>query len=215
VPRPFRHTPATSRSRLAVAFVAGTAAGALSILSGTSILAPLVGWDVAAITIIVWSWLGEWRLDAATTAAHALRVNPGRATADVLLLVASVASIGAVAGVIAAATSHASQVTAAGVGLASVVLSWTLVHTVYAARYATVYYAAKPSIEFDEHIPPRYSDFAYLAFTIGMSYQVSDTKLTGTFVRGVVLRHALLSYGLGAVVLAATINLVAGLANRI
>jgi uncharacterized membrane protein len=110
-------------------------------------------------------------------------------------------------------SSHASQLTAAGVGLASVALSWLLVPTVCTARYATIFYAAKAGIDFNEHDPPRYSDFAYLAFTIGMTYQVSDTNVTSKSVRAVVFRHALLSYSLGAVILAATINLVAGLAR--
>ena len=96
--------------------------------------------------------------------------------------------------------------------LLSVGLSWTLVHTVYAARYATMFYATKHGVDFNEPLPPRYSDFAYLAFTIGMTYQVSDTDLTNKEIRAVALRHALLSYSLGAVVLATTINLVAGLA---
>ena len=58
---------------------------------------------------------------------------------------------------------------------------------------------------------PCFSDFAYLAFTIGMTYQVSDTDLTTKGFRRLALRHALLSYLFGTVIIAATINLVAGL----
>jgi uncharacterized membrane protein len=61
--------------------------------------------------------------------------------------------------------------------------------------------------------PPRYADFAYLAFTIGMTFQVSDTDLKTTEIRATALRHALLSYLFGSVILAATINLIAGLAR--
>jgi uncharacterized membrane protein len=60
---------------------------------------------------------------------------------------------------------------------------------------------------------PRDGDFAYPGFTIGMTFQVSDTDLTTTEVRVTALRHALLSYLFGAVILAATINLIAGLAT--
>jgi uncharacterized membrane protein len=60
-------------------------------------------------------------------------------------------------------------------------------------------------------VTPSYADFAYLAFTIGMTYQVSDTALRTTAMRKVALRHALLSYLFGAVILAAMINVVAGL----
>ncbi|MDQ1394509.1 MAG: hypothetical protein QOF30_3486, partial [Acidimicrobiaceae bacterium] len=53
--------------------------------------------------------------------------------------------------------------------------------------------------------------FAYLAFTIGMTYQVSDTNLTSQEIRRTALRHGLLSYLFGTVIIAATINLAAGL----
>ena len=61
--------------------------------------------------------------------------------------------------------------------------------------------------------PPRLSDFAYLSFTLGMTYQVSDTDLKTPAVRRLVLRHTLLSYLFGTVIVAATINLVVGLAS--
>ena len=188
-------------------------AGTLIALFGPQGLAPLVGWDVAAGSYIFWSWATEWKLDATATRTHAVREDPGRATTDILLLVASVASLAAVAAVIASAHSRTSQLAAAGVALASVATSWALVHTVYAARYARLFYMTKHGVDFNEKPPPRYSDFAYLAFTVGMTYQVSDTELTSKSIRSAVLRHALLSYMLGAVILAATINLVVGLAK--
>jgi uncharacterized membrane protein len=46
-----------------------------------------------------------------------------------------------------------------------------------------------------------------------MTYQVSDTDLQTRPIRATALRHALLSYLLGAVVLATVINLVAGLGS--
>ena len=61
----------------------------------------------------------------------------------------------------------------------------------------------------------RASGIPYLAYTIGMTFQVSDTEIGSPAIRATVLRHALLSYLLGAVVLAVTINLIAGLGSRI
>jgi uncharacterized membrane protein len=152
-------------------------------------------------------------MDSAATAAHAVGEDPGRAASHALLIAASIASLGAVAAVIASASSYRGEVAAAAVGAGSVGLSWTLVHTVYATRYARIYYSDQGGVDFNAHIQPRYSDFTYLAFTIGMTFQVSDTNLTTRAMRSVVLRHALLSFALGAVILAATINLVAGLAR--
>ena len=66
-------------------------------------------------------------------------------------------------------------------------------------------------IDFNEDDPPAYADFAYLAFTLGMTFQVSDTDLQTKPIRATALRHGLLSYLFGAIILATTINLVAGL----
>jgi uncharacterized membrane protein len=59
--------------------------------------------------------------------------------------------------------------------------------------------------------PPTYLDSAYLSFTIGMTFQVSDTSITSKPVRRIALHHALLCYLFGAVILAMAINLVASL----
>ena len=65
-----------------------------------------------------------------------------------------------------------------GVASVSVILSWATVHTVFTLRYARLYYAGGGGIDFnDDRDPPAYTDFAYLAFTIGMTYQVSDTSI--------------------------------------
>jgi uncharacterized membrane protein len=75
-----------------------------------------------------------------------------------------------------------------------------------------VNYEGKPSgVDFNEDALPCYTDFAYLALTIGMTYQVSDTNLQTTGIRRTALRHAILSYGFGALIIATTINLIAGL----
>lgn len=73
--------------------------------------------------------------------------------------------------------------------------------------------AADGGVDSNETDAPRYSDFAYLSFTIGMTYQVSDTDIQTKEIRRTALRHALLSFPLGAVINAAPINLVAGLAK--
>jgi uncharacterized membrane protein len=97
----------------------------------------------------------------------------------------------------------------------TVVLSWTVVNTVFTLRYADLYYAAAPdAIDYGMPAaadPPEYRDFAYLAFTIGMTYQVSDTTLRDPRIRRVVLFQALMSYVFGVAIVATGVNLVAGL----
>jgi uncharacterized membrane protein len=95
--------------------------------------------------------------------------------------------------------------------VASVALAWTSVHTVHVLRYARLYYSPpEGGIDFGEE-SPEYGDFAYLAVTIGMCFQVSDTDLTAKRVRRVALHHALLSYLFGTVIVAITVSAVAGL----
>ena len=71
--------------------------------------------------------------------------------------------------------------------------------------------AAQGRIDFNENDPPTYLDFAYLALTVGMTFQVSDTNLTTKGIRRIALSHALLSYLFGAVILALVINVVSSL----
>jgi uncharacterized membrane protein len=205
---------ATAGVRVATAAAAGACTGALASLPGSWQIGTLVGWDVAAGVYVAWTWATIWHRDPAATARLALREDPGRAIADALLLVASVASVLAVALAITAGRSGGlgERDLRAALAVASVALSWTVVQTVFTSHYARLYYSHPAGgIDFNQDAPPRYADFAYLAFTVGMTFQVSDTALQTSALRATALRQALLSYLLGAVVLATTINLVSGL----
>ncbi len=172
----------------------------------------LLGWMAAAALFTVWMWVTIVPLDAQETARHAEREDTGRGTSDVLVLMAAVASLAAVALLLAAGASGPRKDLDAALGVTSVALAWATVHTLFTTRYAKLYYTGPDGgIDFNEPGPPRYTDFAYLAFTIGMTFQVSDTPLQTSDIRRTALRHALLSYVFGAVVIATTINLVAGL----
>jgi uncharacterized membrane protein len=105
-------------------------------------------------------------------------------------------------------------VTAVLFSVIDVVLAWALVNTVFALKYARMYYRGEPDragINFKEDQPPCYADFAYMAFTVGMSFAVSETEPDSTAIRKVALGHALLSYAFGTGVLAVAINLVTNL----
>jgi uncharacterized membrane protein len=191
---------------LCVAIVTGAA--------GAWAYAPLAGWDSAALVFTTWVWLAIRPMDSSETASHATREDPGRAATDLIVLIASVASLGAVGFVLvkASAASGEQQSLIAGLGVGSVALSWFTVHMLYTLRYARLYYTGEDGgVNFNQDAPPCYLDFAYVAFTIGMTFQVSDTDLEAPAIRHSALRHALLSYLFGAVILAATINLIAGL----
>ncbi|BBZ26598.1 hypothetical protein MMAD_08930 [Mycolicibacterium madagascariense] len=191
-----------------------------AIVMGTTLAwpyAPATGWIVAAVVYLGWTWSIVGGLDSDATCAHATRYRDDDSTPwilDVAVLVASVASLGGV-GYLLVAGSSGGKPAAAVVGALSVVAAWVTVHTVYMLRYARLYYGGDSPGGIDFHegddYRPDYGDFAYLAFTLGMTYQVSDTDLVQRPVRMAALRHGLLSFLLGAIILAITINLVASL----
>jgi len=202
-----------SRLRLLVMLAVGLVAALAVGTFGTWTYAPALGWAAASATYLIWVWSVIGRLGPAATAAHARREDPGRIFSDTLVLGATVASFAGVALILLDASSEQGGAKDATVAMAlgSIALSWFLVHTLFTLRYAAIYYRDDTGVDFNEGSQPRYSDFAYLAFTVGMTFQVSDTDLKTTAIRSTVLRQALLSYLLGAIVLATTINLVSGL----
>lgn len=180
------------------------------------LLGPLVGWDAAALSWLTLLWLRLWRLDAERTARLALVEDPNRAMRDVLLLTACLASLLAVGAVLINAGTRPAipLVATAALGVLSVMASWFVVHTLFAIRYARLYYTGPPGgVDFHQAEPPCFADFAYLAFTVGATFQVSDTDLSSAELRRAVLKHMLLAYLFGAVIIAATVNLVASLAR--
>ncbi|MFJ8578224.1 DUF1345 domain-containing protein [Micromonospora sp. NPDC093277] len=212
---PGRHIAAGAQ--LAVMGLVGVVCGGLVGALMSLALGPLVGWDAAALAWLVLVWSRLWRLDAAATARLARREDPNRAVRDVLLLAACLVSLLAVGVLLTAGRPVRPGLPLdlnRGVGVLSVVLSWFVVHTVFMTRYARLYYGGKPGgVDFHQSEPPCFTDFAYLAFTVGATFQVSDTDLGSTELRRTVLGHTLLSYLFGAVIVATVVNLLAGLAG--
>ncbi|MCW2502459.1 MAG: hypothetical protein JWO79_743 [Actinomycetia bacterium] len=198
--------------RLVLSLAAGVATGAILAASDLADLSTVGGWDVAAIVFLGWAWFEIWPMGPDETARLAVREEPGRAVREALLLVASTASLVAIGLVVAGSGAGVPTAVRAGLAVASVVLSWAVVHTIFTFRYARLYYTGPDGgIGFNEDDRPQYSDFAYVSFTIGMTFQVSDTDLTTKEIRATALRHALLSFMFDAVIIATTINLLAGL----
>jgi uncharacterized membrane protein len=206
---------ATSHTRLVVVLCLGIAAALLTGILGGWKYSALVGWDATAALFSAATWLSVRYMNAADTAAHASREDPSQPISDILLIAASLASLVAVAIVLVAANSaHGSRRwLLAGLAVASVALSWLLIHTLFTLAYARLYQNGETGISFNQDDPPRYTDFAYLAFTIGMTFQVSDTPIRSSSIRAAALRHALLSYLFGAVILGTTVNFVVTLST--
>ncbi len=168
----------------------------------------------ARLTFLVVVWWTIKGFDGSQTRAHSTSEDEGRAEAWLLLLTASIVSLVAVGNELAEATTRrgSTEVVFVVAGLVTVAGSWALVHTLYTLRYAHLYYTAPiGGVDFCQDDEPDYHDFAYLAFTVGMTFQVSDTNVTSATLRRSVLAHALVSFLFGAFILAVSINVVAGL----
>ena len=195
------------------ALAAGVAAGLWAVPALGWVEGSLTGWLVTAAVSLSRTWTVVWPMDATATARYAGREDASRPVRDTVLLVASVVSLLTVATMLVGKKSGGPAPASLALGLAAVILSWGMVHTIFTLRYAALYYRSgvRGGIDFNQDEPPRYRDFAYVAFTLGMTFQVSDTAIRDSEIRATALRHALLAYLFGTLVIAVTVNMLAGL----
>ena len=173
----------------------------------------LVGWIVSAGVFAVGILIGVARLDPSDTERVATREDDSRSAADIVLLLASLFSLlGVVTALLGASKQSAGvQAWTAGIALLSVAVAWLAVQLVFTLHYAHLYYSQGGGIDFNQQEKPDYRDFAYVAFTLGMTYQVSDTAVSSKRIRGTMTKHALLSYVFGVGVIATMVNVVVSL----
>jgi len=204
--------------RVMVGYGSGLVAAAVAVAVGvTWSVAALCALDVGAIVFVVWVWVSVAGFDAVETDRTARAEDASRTASEAVLVGAGGASLVAVLFTLHEAGRSAGPPSGllTTLALLSVALAWTSLHTVFVLRYARIYYSPpRGGIEFAGDEAPNYRDFAYLALTIGMTFQVSDTDLMGKRVRRVALQHALLSYVFGTGIVAVTVNSVASLLGR-
>jgi uncharacterized membrane protein len=202
--------------RLVIAVAVGVVVALVVSPFVTVELAVLCGWDATVLTFLLTVWPTIVRADSARTEEMATREDLSREVSRLLLLVASSASVVAVGLAIGRARQEvgAERWTLVAIAATTVVLSWTSVNTIFLLRYANLFYHSPPggvAFVLDQRDRPDYRDFSYLAFTIGMCYQVSDTSLRDRRIRRTVIVHAMMSYVFGVVIIATGVNIVAGL----
>ncbi len=206
--------------RWAVAVVAGCLAAALVPATVAWPNRVAVGWLVGAGLYLVRLWYRILRVGPAETRHRAVRDDPGRAAILIITVAASALSLLAAARVIARArglTDAGEQVLWTVVGCAAVATSWLLTHSVYALRYAHLYYRRGHSTSGEVNKPggmifpgarePCDLDFAYFAFTLGICFQTSDVAIDCTRVRRAVLFHVLLAFAYNTTILGLVIGL--------
>jgi uncharacterized membrane protein len=206
---------------LAALVVAGVVAGCtFGRFSGEVQLVTV--WNSFALTAIVLAWVRIATSDALTAVRTAKLQDTGRATIFIFVTLGTVASLMAVATLLAKAKAFHGRVLTEHVLLAigTVVCSWTLLHTIFTLHYAHVYYgrsdpalddAGGTGLQFPNEQRPDFLDFAYFSFVIGMTFQVSDVQITSQAIRRLALVHGLLSFLFNTAILALAINLASGL----
>lgn len=175
----------------------------------------LAGWAAAAVTVVTWILLVTWPMDGDATRDHATQEDPGRRVARLVSTLGALASLGGVVVVLMERPSSgtgARSVWIAVIVLLAVVSSWFLIQVDSMLRAARIYYTDPVGgIEFHQTEPPAYTDFAYVSFGLGLTYQVADTDVQRTEFRRAFLIQSLLAYLFGAVILATIINLITSL----
>ena len=205
----------SERRRVVACAVCGVVTAGSLLLFAPWQFALLVGWITTATLLLLWIWLEIGRLDAVRTKQVATHEDDSRAAARSILVVSSVMSLLAVVAALhrASTATFRLEATLTAASLTAVVLSWLVVNTVFVLRYAHLYYGGPDTggVEFPGGHAPCYRDFAYLGFTVGMTFQVSDTAITDSAIRATVLRHSLLAFLFNVAIIATTINVIARL----
>jgi uncharacterized membrane protein len=203
--------PPAAVTRLAAAAILGAVLGLVVAVVTDPLLGGLAAIDGAAAFFVVTGWIVLWPIDADRTRDTVQRED-FRPVA--MALVIDAAALAGLVGIVVLLllSGSGSGPAAAAVAAGGVFMVWAALHLMYATRYAHLYYgAAAGGIDFNSDDPPAYRDFLYFSYNLGMTYQVSDTSVSNAAIRAIALRHCLLSYVFGTVILAAMINLVLGI----
>lgn len=179
-------------------------------------LASMAGVILAESVFLVLSLRVIVPMDSQQTADNVLSENLSPLEDELVLVVASAAAI--ISLVVLGLSQHhgsAQEITAAVFMLLGVFGAWACVQQTYSIHYAYLYYLEDDGgvnfHEEDESVKPRFTDFMYLSYSIGMTYGVTDPEITSQTVRSTVLRHSVLAFVFGMAILGAAINLIAGI----
>lgn len=202
--------PISAHVRLAAAVVIGVAAGAASALFLDGLLVVLVGACAVSLAYVVMAVSVLWPMSAERTGENSVREDIQPIVQEALVVALSLVNLLTIMVILVRGGTEA-RTTGAVLGLLGILLTWAMLHLMYGARYAHEYYK-KPTggIDFNTQDAPRYVDFLYFSFNLGMTFQVSDNNVVTTGLRAIILRHCLLSYIFSTVILAATVNVVLG-----
>lgn len=201
-----------------VAAAAWGVAQRMTLDAGGPLLALLVAYVAGAVAYLALLWTALARSGATTLARHAATDDPGRTVVLCIVLSSSAVVVGGALALlrdIPAGDSYHGLLFA--LTLAATVLAWVVTNSVLALHYAHLHYRQTESrsvpaapvghgFVFPGQRAPDGLDFAYLAFTVGMTFQVSDVQVADHRCRRAVLSHALLAFAYNTVLIAFVVN---------
>lgn len=182
----------------------------------------VIVWNAFAFSFILTSWLVFFTRSATQMRLRAREEDGSRIVVFGLILLSCFACMFAVLMLILSKyIGDTPKTVYVPVAVLSMLFSWVIVHTTFCFHYAHIYYSDDTEdahkhaggLDFPEERKPDFLDFAYFAFVIGMTFQVSDVQITSRRLRRLALIHGLLSFGLNTFVVALVVNLIAGLKN--
>lgn len=177
----------------------------------------LLSWDVGTFFYLAVVAITLYRSTVTDIRRHAPVYDEGRFGILVLVLVAVTASFVAIVMELASARANGKTDSLALIlAGATVVLSWTFTHVMFAVHYAHEFYGKhetgeRRGLEFPGNPEPDYLDFLYFAFVIGCATATADVNITSRRIRKIALVHGVLSFAYNTAILALTINIAAGL----
>lgn len=204
---------AHARPRLLVgAVVAVVAALALEFSGLPRSLPLLIGFDLGAIVYFILLLRIFIGASPAVMRRQAKQQDTGRWTTLLSGVVLSAVVLGAV--MTELNSSNKGGALAIAVAATTIVLAWTFMNTLFSLHYAHGYYGefGKPhqGLDFPGDEEPDYWDFAYFAFTIGMTFQVSDVQITTRYLRRIGLMHSAIAFFFNVFIIAISVNIAAG-----
>ena len=188
-------------------------------LAAHGITRMILGWNAGACLYLVLVFhMMFWSSDHEKMRRRAEMQDEGRIIVMLLVVLAAVASLGAIFAELAVVKDVHGELRYVHVALAAltIVSCWTFIHVMFAQHYAHDYYVAvsrnKPGgLDFPGEPKPDYSDFLYFACIIGTSGQTADVTFTSRQMRKTGLVHCVLAFFFNTSLLALTINIASGL----
>jgi uncharacterized membrane protein len=152
--------------------------------------------------------------DTAAMRVHAAENDANRVLVLVLTTLLGFAVMAAIAGEMQQAREGDHLAAAKLVG--TLLLIWLFANSVFTLHYAHAFYARagdggdRGGFDFPGTTTPDYRDFAYFAFTLGMTFQTSDVAITAPKLRHAALLHSFGAFVFNIGVIAFAINVLGG-----